>query len=374
MTPSPMGAVSTLSHCRSAKKEAQFQMDHLGLRRHPTEGDWGGGTKVEHLGVIVDSVHMHFYPMPRKIEKILGLAAKLLNSVRFGRRWVNPKIVEHFCGVCVSLTLAMPWERFYIRALYWEISVTRLRDKPGRCRQSHQSIRDLQSWRRLTKEELDGSPMVSPEINATVHSDAADLGYRRTLNSSENRPGISGQLASQGVWNWKDRAKTITYRELRAVRVLLSEPLGKEVVRKEYRNLLPFIDNQAVVHITNSLVSTSRPMMRELRRLKVALDSLGLRIRSEWIPSVANKFANGLSRRFPRGDLQIRRDVRRSEQDGMKAPRDAFPYRPVGEHPLLLRRQTFKELSEPWSPSEVRLLCPPVDLRLPYHYHCISMQ
>ena len=103
-------------------------------------------------------------------------------------------------------------------------------------------------------------------------------------------------------------------------------------------------------------------MMRELRKLKSLLDYMGLRIRSEWIPSVANKFADGLSRRFPRGDLRIRRQLRRSVLDGMAASTDAFPYRPVGEHPVIQKRQAFSELSAAWSKEEVRLLCPPIDL------------
>lgn len=80
-----------------------------------------------------------------------------------------------------------------------------------------------------------------------------------------------------------------------------------------------------------------RPAMtRELRRLGAVLDNMGLHIKSEWMPSVANCFADALSRRFPRGDLQIRRTVRLSVLDGMRAPIDAFPFQPVWEHPVFL--------------------------------------
>lgn len=166
----------------------------------------------------------------------------------------------------------------------------------------------------------------------------------------------------QGIWSWKDRAESITLRELRAVRKLLCGSLGEKVARSGARDLRLHIDNQAVVHITNSFVSASRPMMRELRRLKIVLDRMGLRIQSEWIPSVANKFADALSRRFPRGDLQIRRQLRRSIVAGMQAPEDVFRYRPLGEHPSYLRKASFKELSVKWEATHVRLLCPPVDL------------
>ena len=204
--------------------------------------------------------------------------------------------------------------------------------------------------------------MVPPPPQAAIHTDAADMGFGGTLNTRDLRPGVHGMWSAQGVWDWKARAESITLRELRAIRLLLCGQLGQETRTAGVRDLLLHIDNQAVVHITNSLVSASRPMMRELRRLKLVLDRMGLRVKSEWIPSVANKFADALSRRFPRGDLQIRRQLRRSIADGMLAPRDVFKFRPLGEHPSYLRRAAFEELKRDWDKEQVRLLCPPVDL------------
>jgi hypothetical protein len=40
------------------------------------------------------------------------------------------------------------------------------------------------------------------------------------------------------------------------------------------------MDNSSVVHVTNAFVASSRPMMRELRRLKKVLDELGLQLSS----------------------------------------------------------------------------------------------
>lgn len=180
------------------------------------------------------------------------------------------------------------------------------------------------------------------------------------MNMDDMLPGVDGQYQSQGVWGWRDRAESISYRELKAIRMLLSGRFGNVLSDFKRSDLLLHVDNQAVVHITNSLVSASRPMMRELRRLKVLLDHHGIRIRAEWIPSVA--IADALSGRFPRGDLQIRRQVRRSVLAGMNAPIEAFRFRPIGEHPRYLRHSIYQELSRSWGREEVRLLCPPVDL------------
>lgn len=56
------------------------------------------------------------------------------------------------------------------------------------------------------------------------------------------------------------------------------KPLGLE-------ELLRQGDNQAVVHITNSFVSDSRPLMKELRRLKLVLQHHNVHFRAEWLPS-----------------------------------------------------------------------------------------
>jgi hypothetical protein len=64
--------------------------------------------------------------------------------------------------------------------------------------------------------------------------------------------------------------------------------------------------------------------------LKKVLDELGLQFSSEWIPSVANKFADAMSRRLSPKDLAVRQTLRSSVVDGMMAPLDSFPLRPLG--------------------------------------------
>jgi hypothetical protein len=97
------------------------------------------------------------------------------------------------------------------------------------------------------------------------------------------------------------------------------------------------IDNTSVFHVSNAFVASSRSMVRKLRLLKVVLDQLDLQLSSEWIPSVANKFADGLRRRFSPGDLAVKETLRQSVMVGMLAPCDVFPLRPLGEHPVFLR-------------------------------------
>lgn len=363
--PSRYGVVAGVGHCRRARKRIQALMATLGLRRHPEKGEWEGATVVDHLGVRVDTVKMRFTVLPYKATQVRKLASDLLKQVRLGRRMVNVNALRSFCGTCVSLSLALPWARFYTRSLYWDMSNKKTKDTRGRCRLSHQSVRDLRFWKRLAGPELEGRNIIPTSPDAALHSDAADVGYGGTLNDKDLTAGVSGLWSDQGVWNWRDRAEAITHRELKAIRMLLQGPLGTEVKKRGLHELLLHVDNQPVVHIANSFVSSSRPLMQELRRLKRVLQHLNVHVRAEWLPSAVNRFADALSRRFPRGDLLIRRQLRRSVAAGMKAPVDAFKYRPLGEHPFVLRKIMLEELEQPWDDGTVRVLCPPVDLIMP---------
>jgi hypothetical protein len=113
------------------------------------------------------------------------------------------------------------------------------------------------------------------------------------------------------------------------------------------------------MHVPNALVASSRPKMTELRRLKKVLDKLGLQLLLEWIPFVANKLEDALSRLFSPGDLAVRQTLRRSVVDEMMAPLNSLPLRPLGEPPVFIRRECHNELASHWSRDERRLLCSP---------------
>jgi hypothetical protein len=163
------------------------------------------------------------------------------------------------------------------------------------------------------------------------------------------------------MWEWKDKAECISVREPKTIRTVLMGTLGERVKKEGLTLLRLCVDNSTVVHVTNAFVASSRPMMKELRRLKKVLDQLGFQFLSEWIPSVGNKFAYALSCRSSPGDVAVRQTLLRFVVDGMMAPLDSFLLRPLGEHPVFLRRQCHNELASYWSREETRLFCPPVE-------------
>ena len=217
----------------------------LGLTGHPSTGEWIGATRAEHIGIVTDSLQEKFYIAPKKISKVRRIERQLMRECNVGRPWVSAERLRSFAGVRVSLSLAMPYAGFYTRSLYWDLSrQSKYKERPeskagirksirveklkrieqnsrSRCRLSHQSIRDLPTWCELTSTEREERRLRPTAPEATSHTDAADLGYGGTIRPLSN-PAEPGLWEAQGVWGWEDRANSISYRELKAVRFLLT--------------------------------------------------------------------------------------------------------------------------------------------------------
>lgn len=179
-----------------------------------------------------------------------------------------------------------------------------------------------------------------------MHTDGSDFGYGGTLNLEDMEGGKDGPFHDQRIWKWRDLTVSITIRELNDTRKLVMSRIGTVLSTEGIKNLLLHVQNQAVDHIANSFVSSSLPMMWELRRL---MDMNGLQFPVEWLPSVANRFVDALSRHFLRGNLLVCGNLRRSVLDRMNVLLGAYPYRPLGEHLVLLHVQVWSELQKKWS-------------------------
>ncbi len=171
------------------------------------------------------------------------------------------------------------------------------------------------------------------------------------------------------MWSWQDRAESISYGELKALRMMLTNldrtrqnSFHSQIDRAGISHVRWWCHNLLSAYVKNPIVTASRPVMRELRLVKRELRSLGIHISSKWLQSVLNIYADRLSRRFPSGDLHVRNWLRQSVLDGAVAPIDAFPYRPLGETQYFWLKKTLQQLRSRWDVTEVRLLCPPVDL------------
>lgn len=426
IAPSPPGRVAGEEDCERARKELGRLMRRLGLWRHPEKGEWTGSRQIDHLGVRLDTAAMKVYVTDEKVRRVRKMAAKLLALAVRNRRLVPTALVKSFCGTAVSLMLGLPLARFYTRSLYFDMVLAGKREREaseewssgenfqgcrrgcrgfvvssakagwaacraheaqslprrsrgsdkrhgrslpkgggadcggnGRMRLCRQSLRDLRYWRSLARGE--GRDLVRLPPDVTMHSDAADVGYGGTLGFDETA-GSSGLWEGRGFWTMEDRAQSITLRELRAVRLLLHRHFCDFVSDPHIRRILLHEDNQAVVYILNAMVSASRPMMAELRKIEKLLRVLGVRIDSRWIPSAVNRFADSLSRTWDPGDIEATESVVRDlvEEHGLDAV--AFGARPFGERLAARRKYLDSEMEANWNDGRSRLFNPPADL------------
>jgi hypothetical protein len=198
---------------------------------------------------------------------------------------VSSDRLRFFCRVCLSLSLEMPFENFYTRRLFDDLTrktprASRASRNGSCCRLSHQATRNLRTWMRLATVATDGLKIRPFATKGIMHTDAADVGFGGTL-ALDGNTGEPGTRQDQCVWQWRDRAECISVRELKAMRMLLEGQLGERVKREVISMLRLCIVNTSVVHVTNAFEASGRPVMRELRRLKVVLDRLGMRVSSE---------------------------------------------------------------------------------------------
>ncbi len=118
-------------------------------------------------------------------------------------------------------------------------------------------------------------------MNAYLHFDSSGYGWGAVLND---------YVEARGFWGMPDLNEHITFKELKAVRcaiqAFLPELRGKRLLLHE--------DNQSVIGVLTHLTSKSPTMMYELRKLLI--DTYDIKIRTLYIRSAANVWADNLSR------------------------------------------------------------------------------
>lgn len=121
--PSPHGTVAMEEDCTAAGKYLKGLFLRLGIVIHGTKGRWPGSRALEHLGMVIGTEQMHVFVSDRKVKEVQALAKKLLLLAQRNARVVPSELLRHFCGFCVSLTLAVPLAprlaRLHTRSLYY---------------------------------------------------------------------------------------------------------------------------------------------------------------------------------------------------------------------------------------------------------------
>lgn len=164
------------------------------------------------------------------------IATLVLQTSAKSRRWVRESPVPTFTGKAVSQLLPIPLARFFTRGLYDDLRNTRRR--LGRYREQNIRLvnagpRHLQAWKTMLV--TDGRLIYGGKESWSLHTDAADVGFGGTLGT-DMTAGAPGEIGVQATWSSFLRLRSITHRDLVAVRIRLH------------------VDNMAFYYIVNNMI------------------------------------------------------------------------------------------------------------------------
>ncbi len=125
-----------------------------------------------------------------------------------------------------------------------------------------------------------------------MHCDSSGYGWGAVLNN---------RVEARGFWEPQDRDEHVTFKELKAVRRAIQSFLPE----LKGRRILLHEDNQSVIGVLTNLTSKSPKMMCELRKLFLLIDTYNIKIRTKYIRSAANVWADNLSRVADNSDWQL---------------------------------------------------------------------
>ena len=142
--------------------------------------------------------------------------------------------------------------------------------------------RDLEWWTHVP-DCKNGAPIWTPIINAYLHCDSSGYEWGDVLNDC---------VEARGLWGMQDIGEHITFKEMKEVRCAIQALLPE----LKGRRLLLHEDNQFVIGVLTHLTFKSPTMMCELRKLFLLIDTYDIKIRTQYIRSATNVWADNLSR------------------------------------------------------------------------------
>lgn len=248
------------------KKQAEFIALYivqlalkLGISLHPTKTDWQPKQTRQHLGMLIDTVHGEFRVPASKLARIKGLAKDILCHAGRNQRYVSQKSLKSFAGLGVSLYIALPRARMYLRSIY---DVLRTCSGVQHVKLSHQSIRDLNWWLQLSS-EWNGKAIWRHPDHIVAACDASSFAWGAVVLS-----GVSAPVGhARGFFSKPLRLLGSTHRELLGARFAVQAYLtlfrGRHVVLLE--------DNTGVEHLLRHFSSRVPALQAELRRFSAIL-------------------------------------------------------------------------------------------------------
>ncbi|XP_077998242.1 uncharacterized protein LOC144451313 [Glandiceps talaboti] len=242
---------------------------------------------LEFLGFKVDTVKTIFSITQRKREKFAELREHILNQSP-----VSVKTLQRMMGKCVSLTVAIPSAKLYIREM--ALALSRAGKDEGIVYLHPKLQEEIESWRRLDTGEGYSPWKEEKHVIVTIASDASQYGWGGTVMSGRK----TGEI--RDYWGQDLQEKPIAYKESKA----LEKTLLSFHERTRNTRVIAYTDNETLMHCWKNRGSKSSDMNNALKSLYEVVDGLDIEIEMRYIPSRHNP-ADPPSRRLTPADARL---------------------------------------------------------------------
>jgi hypothetical protein len=256
----------------AASQIQQKDLKSAGLTENSQKCDWNPRQKGEWLGTLINTVDMRFEITPSKITKTKSLVTKIIDS-----KSATYRDIARVAGFVISLSLAIgPATRLFTRQMYLCIMQRTSWNDTVRINSCLQN--ELRFW----CDNIDGfQGYCIKEPVATcpaVYTDASDMGYGGYTVTL-------GTHVAHGLWDPQDRLQSFTYRELKAI-LLVIQSLQHIL---EHKKVKVFTDNQSTTRIVCS--GSTKPVLQDIAvQLYNVCVKNKIILLCEWIPRAQNTY------------------------------------------------------------------------------------
>ena len=280
-------AIEGLDKAIEASKKVKVDLASAGLIANEQKSQWEPEQRLIWLGFEINLHESQLFIPQTKLTDTCELLKSLCH-----KRVIPARLLASMIGKIVSMSLALgPITRLMTRGMYAVLNT-----RVSWCQQlalSAEAKSEMMFWQ--NKMNLFNGQDLWPKPSAVrvVYSDASNTGYGGYTVEH------GGQIAN-GQWSKEEAAQSSTWRELRAVRMVL-ESFESKLQNERVRW---FTDNQNVVRIV--LNGSKKPALQQ-EALAIFDTSVKARIHvePEWIPREENQIADNISRMVDHDDWML---------------------------------------------------------------------
>ncbi|XP_072019664.1 uncharacterized protein [Amphiura filiformis] len=288
-----LGFADSFVEANSVSEEIKADLIASGFVPNVQKSIWLPTQYMEWLGYSIDTQSGSFKVLEKRVQDIYQSCLGMLDSLKkssFGR--VSARLLASITGKIVSTGLAVGnMSSLMTKAMH--VCIETKANWHSFVHLSTQAVEELKFWieniRILNNNQLE----FKPSATRIAYSDASSTGYGGYVI------GLGDDIA-HGLWPTEEMKTSSTWRELRAVDLVMQSLVGK----LSNHRIKWFTDNQAVAKIAKQ--GSMKPDLHN-----IALDICGTCVRHnislevEWIPRAENDRADFISRIVDSDDWAI---------------------------------------------------------------------